>query len=267
MVHKKFSKNIISAQLALFFIPTLLNGMLNAEKAKKLRRKSTAIQQLLSQKKMQIIPDNLSWKEDYSKCVWAAPKSSISDVKKLELTLVTLHENEDIDVKEGIYNLYRWPAIKGDRPFFNNEGGVSYFIVGNIVSYTNRYKDDDAYLGYFNTVIECKMNNDGEIKSRKCYIGCDESKFGFPLSDLLNLPKLLKAIVQSTKVHDYIDYGIPSTVFMLDGVIIPKDYTEVTEHALSEYGCSSYDTLPTELKKHIDAQFAKQQCENMVEDK
>jgi|SRR5579862_1574341 hypothetical protein len=258
---KKFS-NATRSQVLMFLVCGMQCLLLQSmEITSRVRRQR--VKELL-QKNNQIVPQVISWNQDCSKCAWVNQKSS-DDINTLEFTLAKLHKNaDDIDIKTGTYDLYRWPALEDQKcPFFNNEGGVSYYIVGNIVRYFNRYVGDNSYVGYFDTVIECSMDDDGKIQAKKCCIGYNTSKLNFPVRNLLNFPKLLEAVLQSTEVYDFNGGGnIPAKMFVIHGVTIPEGYRDVQKYILSDDGYySSYDDLPAELKEYIDERYTAQQQE------
>ena len=231
----------------------LVNTMHNKIIKEHHRPDKKCIEKLMLQESTLIIPGQVWWNKDFSKCAWVTieQKCNVLDTKKLELTLVGLDRNRDIIIRNGICDGYKFPVIDDQVcPFFDKRGGILCYGIGNIV---------DAYgSGYHNTVIEYSLNFDGEIENKRCCFRISaETLYEYSFVRLANFPVLLKAFLSSTQVQESVGYTIAAKYYMPEGVIIPENYKTFKKHALwgDRDMHSSYDHIPKRIRDAIDKQY------------
>ncbi len=225
------------------------------------RQDKKCIEKLMLQRGTLIIPEQVWWNKDFSKCAWVTtiePKWNVLDPKKLELTLVGLDTNKDIIIRKGMYGGYKFPVIDDQIcPFFDKEGGIFCYGIGDIKS----------IFGYNNDVIEYSLNFAGKIENKICSIEIPHTVNGVydgfnPLC-LMQFPILLKVFLLSTQLRKPVGSRTGYKSYMIDGLIIPENYKIFKKHALwgDRAVQSSYDDLPYTLRGPIDKQYAEQQRE------
>jgi hypothetical protein len=231
-----------------------LNSTYNNIVEKNHRPDKKRIEQLMWRGCTLIIPKQISWNKDFNTCAWvAAEQNPFIHAKKLELTLVRLDDDsKDIIVQTGLCHGYKYPAMDGqDRPFFDKEGGIFYYGIG----------DKMGGSGNPTCLVEYSLTFDSTIRIKRCVIGVSDSKIFYPHA-LTNYPVLLKAILQSTQVHD--EFGVCEgieKVYHINGVIIPENHMFFKKHHAFEQRPWVDDNLSDELRKMIEKSYAKQQRE------
>ena len=213
----------------------------------------------------------VSWNKDFSKCAYASiePITIESDKKQLKLILIGLDDQRNLVTIRGRWNNYMFPVF--DEIVFNKEGGIYFYASGHC----NLYHSPGGIF------MEYSLGFDGTIDNKRCFIETEketvndlmEKETVYCAHDfhrLLNLPVLLKAFLQSTKVCEYPDFAVDKVhkAYCLSGVIIPDDYQLYKKHpVLSFLAYDSYDRLPAGFKNVIEKCYAQQHDEkNKIED-
>ncbi len=240
----------------------LVNKEYNKIIEERYRPDKKRIEKLMLQRGTPILPGQVSWNKDFSKCAWVTiGKTCLYNRQKLKLTLVGLDRNRDIIIVNGKCGGYKSPVIDDQTcPFFDTEGGIFCYGIGDIKSsFNNGYNSS-----YNNAVIEYSLSFDGEIKNKRCVLNVGNCLCGLENGLVINFPVLLKAFLRSTEVYEssITTYGIAGNCYyMINHVVIPEDYKTFKKHAFFDSGHLSYDDLPKMLRDAIDKQYEEQQRE------
>jgi hypothetical protein len=217
-----------------------------------------------------VIAGHASWNKDFSRCAWVTYDLDPTLYKDLELTLVGAVNNEVVVMCASWKNFY-FPTFEDNiRPFFNKDGRACFYGYGLTV---NSYRNQALNVEY-------SISLDGEAEYYKCSFltvapekeGNDNAVYGG--SYISDFPVLLKAWLQSkiVRISESCN-ACNSKVYNINGVTLPDDYKffkkyegwmnycDQQESSLMNSVVKSYDFLPYELRRFIDAKYAKQQQE------
>ncbi len=248
------------------------------------------IEKLMLQKGTPIIPGQVSWNKDFSKCAWVTigtvPKDKnewyLPERKSLRLSLVGLCDDGNIIEQYLIRNGFYFPAIEGNmRPFFDEYGNAFFHSYADVLIGSNYCKEMTK------SIIKFTISIKGGTSTSRCFIQLGENDYtGYDFYYILNFPVLLKALLQSKKVATHgrmlEDGGDDAAQYYdISGAIIPKNYKMYKERpffkddegararyidTLCDHNICRLDYigLPEKLRKAIDKKYAEQQCEKMI---
>ena len=96
-------------------------------------------------------------------------------------------------------------------------------------------------------VVEYRLLSNGQHEAVRCVTRIDEKIISLQL--FLEFPSLLKAFLGSTTVMRIA--GTSNKVFMIEGIVVPKDYKDCQQYYRTRRSYLSFDTLPKKVQKTI----------------
>jgi len=235
----------------------VLNSEYNKIIEKHYRPNKKRIEQIMQHNYFPLVAERIAWNKNFNECAWVTvrPKNSRSHGKYLELRLLRLID-ERVKIKRGKWRDCMF-LIGGDkaRPVFNNNGDASIFFYANYVMSNDL---DSMYCG----LLEYSINAYDKSKIVRCLLEVGTGNKIYQLDMLFNLPQLLHAILQSSKVSKRAikENGDIVKLYNINGATIPEDYKAFRKHPYFGYlNHSLYDELPLFLKDAIDKRLKEQQ--------
>ena len=189
------------------------------------RKDKKCIELLMQKKGTPIISKEVFWNEKFNKCAWVTVEQKIKKYyfvpKKLEITAVSLADNKDIVITNGIWNGYESPIIDDTlRLYFNKEQGVCCYGYGYIkVSQT---QNKDVFLEY-------SLNCNGQAESKRCVVIVDGRGVECDLKEVFSIAKVMKAFLQSPYTYESTDSGEIIKLYQLSNVILPEEHKKYAD--------------------------------------
>lgn len=233
----------------------MLNSEYNAIIEKDYRPEKKCIEQLMQENGTPLVHEKISWNKNFTECAWGnIQQNSENNMKSLEFIVVGLLDKQLL-IKSDIWPYFRFFAA-GDkaRPIFNDKGDVSIIMYADFKMNDNSSIVDNGFLKYV-------IDGNGNSYAKRCLIAVENGDKIFEFNTILNLPQLLQAVLQSTKVSQckHKDDGDIVELYNIDGVTFLDNYKNFVKHPVFGFiNHASYNELPSLLKEAIDKQYQKQ---------
>ena len=132
--------------------------------------------------------------------------------------MVSLVDNNNIVITQSMWEGYIEPAV-GDTlsVFFNKYGAACCHVYGVIGG-----KDD-----FFEYLLNCN----GQAKRARCVVRVDSSSVECDLKEVLRIPAVMKAFLQSPYVYECAAFGEFIKLYYLNKVVMPEEYKKYAEPA------------------------------------
>ena len=220
------------------------------------------IESWMQEKKVAIIPTHASWNKDFTQCSWIRTKPSFLR-KKMQLTVLGVLD-KNIIMRKKVWDDYVCSAIEeSECPFFDEEENrACCYGYGYI---TNPYHNPDSDYLFLNhtcerRIIEYSLSLNGQSKRKSCFLVLGKDNNLYNLSDLLNFPVLLKAILKSTSGYESVVNTEVLQIYTLSLRPIPDDYRLYKKClSLDSLDYESYGQLPDRLRTKVEKQHQEQQ--------
>lgn len=247
---------IIQRQLA------VLNHAYNKYIENNYRRDKKAIENVMQEKGISLIPCEIVWNKNFTACTWITTEDSDNSKEKvLEFNLLSI-VNKKVEMYNGRWDRYICQAVQEKNyPFFNRQGDACFYGYGkigcgyNIIEYSVKEGISEAF--------ECDLFIDKNINLWLSTIG------NVWLRDFIGFPTLLKAILYSRnalkKANIRKGRACARKRYKLDNVIVPVDYQNyVKQDCLVSY-YYSFDEIPKWIRNAFIQKYEEQQCEKVIE--
>lgn len=119
-------------------------------------------------------------------------------------------------------------------------------------AYVHAYgRTEDDVKGH---VVEYRLLSNGQHDAVRCVTKIGKKFISLQL--FLEFPSLLKAFLESTAIMRIA--GTSDKVFMIEGIVVPKDYRNCQQYSRTQRSCLSFDALPKKVQKAIVALYNSQ---------
>ena len=182
------------------------------------------IESCLQEKGTEIIPGDVSWNYNFSKCACVTIGSIENNRKSWRLTVVGLTRDGKVRTGDKKWSGFYFPAIEDNiRPFFNKQGQACFH------GYADVWIKPNDYHRLRQSIVQVSIDLQGETECYRCFIEAGENKDDvFSFNILCNFPVLMRAFLQSKKVREHLrdihDGWDHAQYYNISGVTLPKDY-------------------------------------------
>lgn len=184
------------------------------------------IKELMAAKGTPIIPEQVSWNNDFSKCAWSEIQEGKGKFgpKILKIIALSLCDQKNLVIAEAKWNNYIQSLEGLEDLFFNKNGAACCYSYGYRKVIEDINKDD---------VFEYSLQLDGKQDMKRCVVSASTGTGVLcDLQLVLHIPAVMKAFLQSP--YTIVDMGDnqPIKFYNLNEVIMPQEY--------EEYGSEKY---------------------------